>query len=344
MVFDLGKVLADANESVDAANARLYAAGYTDGLPVIPPTRARLEAMIGERDPGASVASLAPFMTQATREAIACCAVMAGCVAEHLPIVEAAVRAAAEPQFNLLGIQTTTGSAAVCMIVNGPMVERVGINCGTNALGPGARANAALGRALALVLRNVGGAIPGELDMATLGQPGKYTFCFGENERASPWEPLHVSRGFRRDESTVTVFAAAGTTEVRDECSGNAENLLKTFALSMISAGSVGGGGLLTGGEPMILLAPEHATIIGKAASRRQAQQTVFEAAQLPVAVLAPEMQTHLRKSNIDAGDGLRVARSPEDILFVVVGGAGYKSAYVPSWGGGTQAVTRRIE
>ena len=344
MDFDLRNVISESGESIDAANARLYAAGCTDGLPVIPPTRARIDAMTGARDPREEIAELAPLMAIATREAVACCAVMAGCLPEHMPVLETAVRAAGEPQFNLLGVQTTTGSAAVCMIVNGPIVERLGLNYGSNALGPGVRANAALGRALALTLRNVGGAVPGVLDMATLGQPGKYTFCFAENERENPWEPLHVSRGSRRDESTVTVFAAAGTMEVRDDCSSNAEALLKTFALSMIPAGSAGGSGLLTGGEPMILLAPDHAAVIAQEKSRKEAQAFIFQTAQLPVSLLAPEMQKHLQTSGIEPDARLRVARSAEDILFLVVGGTGYKSAYIPSWGGGSRCVTKRIE
>ena len=229
-----------ASESIDAVNERFYAAGLTDGLPIIPPTRERVDAMLGKRDPRFAIATLAPLMMPATNEGVAYCAVMAGCRPEHMPVLIAAVQAIAEPQFNLLGVQTTTGSAAVSMIVNGPIVKRLGVNFDVNALGPGVRANAAMGRALALILRNIAGAIPNELDMATMGQPGKYTFCYAENEAASAWEPLHASRGFQRDESCVTVFAAAGTMEVRDECSNSAESLLTTFGRSMIAAGSAG--------------------------------------------------------------------------------------------------------
>jgi hypothetical protein len=300
--------------------------------------------MLRGRDPAEHIAELAPLMASARREALACCAVMAGCLPEYMPILEAAVAAAGEPQFNLLGVQTTTGSAAVCMIVNGPVVERLGINYAANALGPGVRANAALGRALALTLRNVGGAVPGELDMATLGQPGKYTFCFAENERENPWEPLHVTRGYAREDSTVTVLAAAGTMEVRDDCSSSADALLRTFALSMTPTGSATGSGMLTGGEALILLAPDHAAVIAKEKSRREAQAFVFETAQLPVSVLAPEMQRHLQSSGLEPDARLCVARSPDDILFMVVGGTGYKSAYIPTWGGGCRSVTRRIE
>jgi hypothetical protein len=344
MTFDPRNIISDPGESIDAANARLYAGGFTDGLPVVPPTRARVDAMLRGRDPTEHIAELAPLMASATREAIACCAVMAGCLPEYMPVLEAAVAGAGEPQFNLLGVQTTTGSAAVCMIVNGPVVERLGINYAGNALGPGVRAIAALGRALALTLRNVGGAVPGELDMATLGQPGKYTFCFAENERENPWEPLHVTRGYVREDSTVTVFAVAGTMEVRDDCSGSAEELLKTFALSMTASGSAGTTGMLTGGEAMILLAPDHAAVIAKEKSRKQAQASLFETAQLPASVLSREKQKHLESLGIGPDTRLLVARSPDDILLLVVGGTGFKSAYIPSWGGGSRSVTRRIE
>lgn len=344
MLFEVKAAIADDKESFDAANERLYAAGFTDGLPVIPPTRERIERMLGERDPQRKVATLAPMMAEATNEAIASCAVLAGCRPEHMPVLIAAVEAVAEPQFNLLGVQTTTGSAAVCLFVNGPIVKHLAINFDVNALGPGVRANAAIGRALVLVLRNVGGATPGELDMSTMGQPGKYTFCFAENEAASRWEPFHVSRGYTQEESTVTAIAVAGTMEVRDECSPSARSLLTTFSRSMLAAGSAGNRGLLTGNEPLILLAPDHARIIANDMTRKEAQAFVYQSAQLPVERLSPEMQAHLRKSDISSSDMLRVSRSPEDILFVVVGGAGNKSTYIPSWGGETRSVTKRID
>jgi hypothetical protein len=194
----------------------------------------------------------------------------------------------------------------------------------------------------------VGGAIPGELDMATMGQPGKYTFCFAENEEANPWEPLHVSRGFHRDQSAVTVLAAAGTVEVRDECSSGAEGLLTTFAHSMLGAGSVGGSGLLSGGEPLVLLSPDHARVVARDKTRKAAQEYLFETARLPLSALPYETQAHIRKRQLAKLDSkgnemLNVAVQASDIMLVVVGGTGYKSTYVPTWGGGTRAITKPI-
>lgn len=348
MSATLDEAIVDPERSIDEVNERLYTLGLTDGLPIVPPTRARIETMLGDRDPARVVATLAPLSGEASLYRIAVCAVMAGCLPEYLPVVIAAVEAVAENEFNLLGIQTTTGTAAPAVIVNGPAAKQLGFNSGTNALGSGVRANATVGRALALVLRNVGGAIPGELDMATMGQPGKYTFCFAENEAANPWEPLHVSRGFDREQSTVTVLAASGTAEVRDDCSAVAESLLTTFAHSMLGAGSVGGSGMLSGGEPLILLSPDHARVVARDKTRQAAQAYLFETARLPLSALPHETQAHLRKRQTAKAEGeekemLRVAARASDIMLVVAGGTGFKSTYVPTWGGGTRAITKPI-
>ncbi|HEY9869646.1 MAG TPA: hypothetical protein V6D08_10810 [Candidatus Obscuribacterales bacterium] len=342
MIANLEEAVVTAERDFEEANARLYSIGLTDGLPVVPPTMARIEAMLSGHDPARVVARLAPLSADANLFRIAMCAVMAGCLPSYFRVVVAAVEAVAQEEFNLLGIQTTTGTAAPAIIVNGPIAQQLGINCETNALGAGNRANATIGRALALVLRNVGGAVPGELDMSTMGQPGKYTFCFAENERESPWEPLHVSRGFDREQNTVTVIAAAGTIEVRDECSACADSLLSTFAHSMLGAGSVGGAGMLSGGEPLLLFSPDHAKLVAKERSRAEAQAFIFETARLPLSTLPPETAAHLRQRGAD--EMLRVAGCATDIMLVVVGGTGFKSTYVPTWGGGTRAVTKLIE
>lgn len=348
MTVDINEVVIDPRQRFEEANERLYALGLTDGLPVVPPTRERIEAMVGGHDPALVLATLAPLFREATVYKVAFCAVMAGCLPRYLPVLIAAVEAVAEDEFNLLGVQTTTGTAAPLVIVNGPVARRLGINASTNALGPGVRANATIGRALALVLRNVGGAIPGELDMATMGQPGKYTFCVAENEQASPWEPLHVSRGFDRHQSTVTVVAAAGTMKVRDDCSPGAESLLTTFARSMLAVGSVSGNGLLSGGRPLLLLCPDHARVIAREKTRDAAQAFLFEKARLPVNALPPETrayweQRRLIKPEADGMTELRVAERPSDIMLIVVGGTGYKSTYVPTWGGGIRPVTKPV-
>ena len=343
-------VIAGDTEGVEEATERLYLQGFTDGLPVIPPTGRRIEAMLDGRDPGIPVASLPPAHRSATFRGLAVCAVMAGCRPEYFPVLVAATRALAQPEFNLLGILTTTGAAAPMMILNGPIRNRLGLNFGPNALGPGVQSNATIGRAVSLVCRNVAGAIPGKLDMATIGQPGKYTFCTAENEEANPWEPLHVSRGYAGDRSTVTVVGAAGTLEVKDDAGTNAENLLTTFAQSMSSAGSLGGNFLLGGGEPLVLLAPEHAAIIAREMSRRQAQAFLFERARLPFPALSKQIRANLERvraahgENVAAfADNVWVAERPEDIMLVVVGGVGVKSVFVPTWSGTTRAVTHPV-
>lgn len=340
----LDDALFEPGASFEEVNERLCEWSLSDGLPCVPPTSERIEAMLGDHDPQATCASLPPLYNEATVRRIAVCAVMAGCAPKYMSVLLSAVEALGDDQLNLLGIQTTTGAAALALIVNGPIAKELGINCGANALGPGASANATIGRALSLVLRNIGGAIPGELDMATMGQPGKYTFCFAENEQASPWEAFHTSLGFAKGQSTVTVVAAAGTMEVRDDRSGSAESLLTTFSQSLLAVGSLGGSGFLCGGRPLILLAPDHASIIGSSMSRRVAQEFLFEKARLPLSVLAPEMRAYLERHAPYSGyDELRIASDPADIFLVVVGGTGNKSTYIPTWGGGLPAITREV-
>lgn len=203
--------------------------------------------------------------------------------------------------------------------------------------------NATIGRALGLILRNIGGAIPGYTDKATMGQPGKYTFCCAENQAANPWQPLHVTRGYHPDQSTVTVVGAAGTVEVVDTTSTCADSLLTTLAQSMTIAGSLGGGQCLGGGEPLVLLAPEHAAMISRDYTRRQAQEVLWAKARLSLRVHAPEVAARVQQaggSSVNFQADVGVAARPEDILLVVVGGVGAKSTYVPTWGGTTRAVT----
>ena len=340
-MLDLERLNIDAEASFEDANTLLYRLGVTDGLPVVPPTGARVAAMVGERDPSRVVATLPPMRGRATVRGLALCAVMAGCRPEYFNVLQAATAAVAEPEFNLFGIQTTTGTATPMFIINGPVVQRLGLNTAANALGPGTRANAAIGRALQFVLRTIGGAQPGRGDKATMGQPGKFTFCCAENAMVSPWEALHVWRGFAVEQSTVTVVGGTGTVEVVDADSADAEGVLTTMAHSMTIAGNSGRVNLLGSGEPLLLLAPEHATIIARTHTRRQAQAFLFEHARLPVSALAPAQAERLRETSVTE---LVVAACPEDIMLVVLGGAGAKSTYVPTWGGGTRAVTRIIE
>jgi hypothetical protein len=335
----------------EIAQEELAAAGVTDGLPVVPPTPARVAHMLKHCgfDADEVVTVLPPLSAQATWRSIAINAVMAGCRPEYLPVVGAAVEALAAPEFNLVGIATTTGSAAPLVIVNGPIVKTIGMNAGSNALGPGNRANAAIGRAVGFVLRNVGGARPGELDMATLGQPAKYTFCFAENEAASPWPPLHVERGFDAAANVATVVGVAGTVEVVDSASHHAGELAQTFAQSMLIAGTVGGGGLLGGGEPLIIMPPELAAVFHRDGyTKEKAKAAIYERAIMPLDRLSPAVREHVQSRRTSAGASdlnapLRVAAQAADIMIVVAGGVGVKAAYVPTWGGTTRAVSHPI-
>ncbi|MGY9038695.1 MAG: TlpA family protein disulfide reductase [Rhodobacterales bacterium] len=190
----------------------MFDQGFSDGLPLVPPTPERVIRMLEgtHRDPQDVVATVPPNMGIATVEKIAINAVMAGCKPEYLPVVIAAVEAVCTDEFNIHGVTATTMGAATVMVVNGPIVDQIGLNGGLGALGAGNRANATIGRALRLIIRNVGGATTGGVERSVLGNPMKYTMCFAENEERSPWEPLHVERGFKAEESVVTVFAMTG--------------------------------------------------------------------------------------------------------------------------------------
>jgi hypothetical protein len=330
----------------DSNQQELIAAGLTDGLPVVPPSRARVEAMLAASriDATQCIAILPPGYEEVTWRDVAINAVMAGCLPQYLPVVGAAVAAMAAPEFNLLGIATTTGSATTCVIVNGPVAHAIGMNSGVNAFGPGNRANATIGRAVRLTLQNAGGARSGETDMATLGQPGKYAFCFAENEAESPWEPLHVERRFGKDASVVTLVGVSGTIEVVDSESATGQDLAQTFAQSMLIAGNVGGAGLLGGGEPLIVVPPEHAHAFARAGfSKSQVKAAIYERARLPIDRLSPPLRARAEASGAASDGYLRVAKTADDIMIVVAGGVGRKGAYVPTWSGGTRAVSRAV-
>ena len=245
-----------------------YRQGWTDGLPVVPPTEARVAAFLGylarERDD--VVGSVPERRRRVTVEQVVANAVMAGCLPEYGPVVLAAVEAMLQPPFNLVGPSASLGGSAILVIVNGPIVDELHINCRNNLFGPGNRANATIGRAVRLVLMNTCGAIPGLFDRTTLGHPGKYTYCIGENAGESPWLPLHAERGFAPQANAVTVFACEGPRQVRNSLSQTPEGIATTIAdvmsslgTSMATSGSVGD--TTTGtrqGEVTIVIAGEH--------------------------------------------------------------------------------------
>lgn len=214
----------------------MFDQGFSDGLPLVPPTPERVMRMLSgtQRDPQEVVASVPPNMGEATVEKIAINAVMAGCKPEYLPVVIAAVEAACTDEFNIHGVTATTMGASPVMVVNGPIRDKIGMNKGLGALGAGNRANATIGRALRLVVRNVGGASTGGVERSTLGNPMKFTMCFAEHEERSPWPALHVERGFDAQDSVVTLFAmTSGPMHIVDQRSRSPHDIADTLGLGL---------------------------------------------------------------------------------------------------------------
>ena len=212
-----------------------YERGWSDGLPVIPPTRVRVIRMLKgtDRSPGEIIGNIPPDNAPCTIEKVAINAVLAGCKPEYFPIVLASVQAALQDKFCMHGLLCTTYFSGPVMIVNGPVVQQVGLNNGINALGQGSRANATIGRALQLLIRNVGGGVPGGIDRAVMGNPGKYTFCFAEDESDTDWSTLAQDRGFERSESVINLFAGEGLQPIVDQKSRDPDSLARNMAASL---------------------------------------------------------------------------------------------------------------
>jgi hypothetical protein len=321
-----------------------YTNGWTDGLPVIPPTAERVGAMLdaGGLEPDKQLAFIENRQVSVTAEKVAINAVMAGCKAEYMPVVAAAIEAIADPLYGYHGPATSTGGSAVFMLVNGPIARKLDINSGDNLFGPGWRANATIGRAIRLVMRNVIGTLPGTLDRSSLGHGGKYSFCIAENEVDSPWPPFHTTRGFKAEDNAVTVFAALGPHQYSNQLSSTPEGLLTTACAHMkISAGS--------GRQPQyaMVFAGEHQTIMKKSGwAREDVQRYVYENAKVSLA--------ELKRLNMKAGEPTRedeqaltaIVETPQDLLVIAAGGAaGVQSAFIPGWGAksGSQSVTKAI-
>jgi hypothetical protein len=307
----------------EAAQQILTDAELSDGLPLVPPTKARLDAMVSSiADRTRSHGLMPPMFGDITPEAVAYQCVIAGARPAELPVVLAAAEATLEADFNLLGIATTTGTACVALCVHGPIARKLEVNAGTNCLGPGTRANACIGRALQLCIRNIGGARSDTGDMATMGQPGKYTLCFAERNDG-PFPTLTERQGLGKDTSAMTVMGISGTAEVLP---GDGEGATPEAILSPIVAGM-------------------RAAIVMSGISRKNERgEQVFL---LPLE-MAEKIARHdgwniarVQRYVFDEGQG--VARSPESIHPIVTGGAGYKMSYLPIWGGGSQMVMRRL-
>ena len=331
----------------------MFDSGVTDGLPVIPPTPERVLRMLSatRRNAQDVVATVPPNMAPATLEKIAINAVMAGCRPEYLPVVIAAVEAVCTDEFNVHGVLATTHFPTPVLIVNGPIRDRIGMNYRVNALGQGNRANATIGRAVQLVIRNVGGGRPGEIDRATLGQPGKYTLCFAEYEERSNWEPLHVERGFRREDSTVTVFAGGAPTGFVDQLSRDAKSLATSYALALAAVSHPKHPFY---GEIVVVVPPEHVDTFAKDGwSKDHIREQIQQVTTRPVrdfvrdAACAEGIPQAMAEA-LGLDTPLPKFQSKDMIKLVVAGGeAGKFGAYLQGWVSGpmgSSMVTRKIE
>lgn len=337
----------EAADDLEAINRLYRERRWGDGLPIVPPTAERVDRMLAQarRRRDEVVARVAPGYGTATIERIAVNAVMAGCEPEYLPVLIAATEALADPEFNLQGIQATTNPVAVWLIVNGPIAKTLNINAGFNCLGQGTWANGTIGRAMRLILQNIGGALPGEMDRATQGQPGKFTFCCAENEEESPWEPLHVERGFAREQSTVTVVGAEGTMNMNTH-SKEAVELARVIADTMAHAPS---NEYVHGGEPWLVIGPEHAEVFKRGGmSKADVKRQLWEQSKMSAARLAKKELERARDSRnaefgeVTADTILPISQGPENVMLIVAGGPGTHSVYVPCFGN-SRAITREI-
>jgi hypothetical protein len=342
-------MLTAADES--AAVEKLHALKCTDGLPVIVPTKARVDRLVlaSGQDADMVLGTMGPAGGTATIEKVAVAAVMAGCLPDHMPVVIAAVQAVIDPVFDLTEMQSTTHCTAPLIIVNGPARAACGgISGGFGALGPGHRANASIGRALRLAMINIGGARPGESDMALLGHPGKFTYCMAEDEENSPFPPLHTSLGFALDDSAVTVIGAEAPHSVlyspTGDIAADANRLSEVLAIGLANMAT--NNAQLRNGAAVVVLNPEHAMVYQKANMGRDAIQKALYG----LCYQSPEALRRLAGGFAPKGDDrgpLHSFRSHEDILVLVGGGTGLYSMVMPTWCAGPHVnrfVTRKIE
>lgn len=340
----IGLKILEVDNDPDEVFRLFYESGWTDGLPIIPPTEERVVKMLSgtKKEPGQVLGTLPPSGNDATVVNVAINAVMAGCLPEYMPVLIAAVQALAEPQLGLHNLQATTHPVAPLVIVNGPVRQEIGMNSGSNLFGPANRTNATIGRAIRLILINVGGAIPGALDLSTHGQPSKYSFCIPENEEENPWEPLHVEMGFELSQSTVTVNGVENPHNINDHTAEDAENLLITLAASMSTQGN--NNILYQGGEPLLIIGPEHARILANSGfSKLHVKQYLYENARVPKKAFSKKHQ-EIQFSAYGENDLIPVIQKPEDLMIIVAGGPGKHTLFCPNYVIRSNAVTRLIE
>lgn len=308
--------------------------GWGDGFPLIAPTEdavARfVETCRGDNKP---FDAMSPRRVRPTLQSIAANAVMAGCRAEYFPVVVAAVRTVLQAEYNLHGTLATTHPCAPMLMINGPIRHELNINCGANCFGQGHVANATIGRALQLTLLNVGGAKPGEMDRSTQGSPAKYTFCFGENEEESPWEPYHVRRGFAASDNVVTALPCEAPHNINDHSSTTGKELLATIAGTISQTGA---NAIYATAPYLVAIGPEHAATLKRDGwSIEDIQETLFTDSAVHVSRVSDENQKNYadEREQTLVNDHYHLTRTPEDIQIVVAGGPGKHSAYISTFG-----------
>ncbi|MFN8028457.1 MAG: hypothetical protein U0W40_19495 [Acidimicrobiia bacterium] len=336
-----------ADESPEAILAAFDAQGWGDGLPLVAPTEARVDAMLaacGDCDPDEVLAVLEPRFGECTRRMVAVNAVLAGCPPEVMPVLVSAARALGRPELNLRGVNATTHPVAPLLIVHGDIAERAGFNSGLGAFGPGNRANATTGRALRLLLLHVAGARPGTGDASTQGQPSKYSYCVAENLAASPWEGYARSRGVDAP-SAVTIHCGENPHNFHDMEADRPGPILEKAASVMATFGS--NNAPISQGEWFVGLGPEHAaTIAGEGWTRADVQSFLYERARIPAGLFRDHFTTLAWAPwmhEVPDDHLLPMTGHPDNIRVFVVGGAGKHSCVIPSWGM-TTSVTVPVE
>ena len=327
----------------------MYARGWSDGLPLVPPTEERVLRMLDgtSRDPREVLGLVPPDLAPATVEKIAINAVMAGCKPEQLPVVLAAVEAVLEESFAMHGVLATTMFVGPVVVVNGPIRRQIGMNAKGNALGQGNRANGAIGRALQLVIRNIGGGRPQEVDRATLGNPGKWTYCFAEDEEGSSWEPLSVERGIAPGKSAVTVFAGFGLQGVVDRKSRTPESLARSFAESLKTLFNVKSAPPC---DAMLVVCPEHHRTFREAGwTKARLYEELYKLCEIPGEELVAGA-----KGIAEGGSASRIGTMvnkfrPGGLMIVRAGGdAGMFSGIIGGWSSsgprGSVPITKEVK
>lgn len=316
--------------------------GWSDGFPLVMPRPDIVERFVatchGDNEP---IPAISPRRVIPTLQAMAANAVMAGCRPEYFPAVVAAARAVLTPEYNLHGSLATTHPCAPMLLFNGPVRADLNINCSSNCFGQGRQANATIGRALQLILLNIGGAKPGVMDRSTQGSPAKYAFCFGENEEENPWEPFHVRQGFQKSDSVVTAIPSEAPHNINDHGSTSGIGILTTIAGTI---SQVGANSIYCNAPIFIVLGPEHAQTLHRDGwIISSMQQDLYDRSAVDISRVSLENQESYAAMDRPITKGhYNMTPKPEDILILVAGGPGKHSAYIPPFGF-TSACSARI-